>query len=965
MDSYQMSSFITSGKQNLWKIKLCQRYALYVATKKCKRHQNDLSIYLVKPWTELLVPQEIDEAIEQILTLTLKEYVYSWYTDISSDDSFVQELRVALRFMGASLIRRVRQVDLVNIILGRISRVAAYHVDGCVKGKAVFGNLHVALRSREEEIQYLRCLVERLLPYTLPRKPLQCRSLSTLIREVLCGSVLLPAMDVIANPSSHLRHLLEDLLQSGMWTTPNTFVVHYLHRIAVSFSSGCQHPPVAILQTSVTGVPEALVSQIDVAPLHSSMSSLASRLSLAPAGNHGMTTHHVSRLPASAPRSIVTQNGFHIYLRDSSTWADCHQWHWCLPYAGRMEEYPDTKEPKVEFLEHFITSNIPTNNSVLNVDLETILNNQQLLFPFMQFLKEHAVVNILQFCLSVDDFNQRSMNPDMTTEQLTTLHKEAKALYETYFVHDAVDKVSFDEDIVHEIKAIVDGPVENVIKLRTTSPLFRAYEYAYNLLDQIYCPIFQHSDNYFRLLCGDRCSGSGQRNLTKANKRGTGESSVSKLGNKIKGVFWTNTDEGRVFAEESATDLGEVLLGDSTLDSTVWEDSEVYKFEGDPRLKDLSAWRVSIPRVETRMDIHCKYYHVFIIEVQRIDVNGEDNPDELHWTVERKYHEFYVLEAKLIEFHGEFSSVQLPQKRSFGNKSRQFMESRKSAFENFLKNLLSIPLLKGSQLLFRFLKSPVEFSTGFLPDINLGRMIKTVPMKLMKEKGQHLDPFLQAFIASTESGKPKPSKVEWKDIFETPIPPILKKIRNPIFDNNYSKWVSHTDDEATSEKVDGSVETLKDVYDYIFYVALHVYKLPDWCVQLLRMFDCLVRQSLQGYVEWYLDRKIEQAIKPQRVAELLEILKDVLFFDTSPPRTDEQKAERAKIALQQATEFFTDHFGWLTGEQCLEEGTKLLFTYLQNPILNKHLSYVLLDVVVQEIFPELRPDYTPSPEMWT
>ncbi|XP_076312102.1 sorting nexin-14-like isoform X2 [Tachypleus tridentatus] len=813
--------------------------------KKCKRHQNDLSIYVVKPWTDLLIPQEIDEAIEQILTLTLKEYVYSWYKDISSDDSFVQELRVALRFMGASLIRRVRQVDLVNIILGRISRIAACHVDGCMKGKDISGNLHVALRSREEEIQYLRHLVERLLPYTLPRKSLQCRSLSTLIREVLCSSVLLPAMDVIANPD----------------------VVNNL-----------------------------LILFFDKTP---------------------------------------------------------------------MEEYPDTKEPKVEFLKHFITSNVPTNNSVLNVDLETILNNQQLLFPFMQFLKEHAVVNILQFCLSVDDFNQRSMNPDMTTEQLTTLHKEAQALYKTYFVHDAVDKVNFDEDIVHEIKAIVDGPVENVIKLRTTPPLFRAYEYAYNLLDHIYCPLFQHSDNYFRLLCGDRCSGPGQRNLTKGNKRGTGESSVSKLGNKIKGVFWTNTDEGRVFAEESATDLGEVLLGgDSTLDATVLEDSEVYKFEGDPRLKDLSAWRVSIPRVETRMDIHCKYYHVFIIEVQRIDVNCEDNPDELHWTVERKYHEFYVLEAKLIEFHGEFSCVQLPPKRSFGNKSRQFMESRKSAFENFLQNLLSIPSLRGSQLLFRFLKSPVEFSTGFLPDINLGRMIKTVPMKLMKEKGQHLDPFLQAFIASTESGKPKPSKVEWKDIFETPPPPFLKKIRNPIFDNYYSKWASHTDHEVTSEKVDGSVETLKDVYDYVLYVALHVYKLPGWCVQLLRMFDCLVRQSLQSYVEWYLDRKIEQAIKPQRVAELLGILKDVLFFDTSPPRTDEQKAERAKLALQQATEYFTDHLGWLTGEQCLEEGTKLLFTYLQKPILNKHFSYVLLDVVVQEVFPELRPDYTPSPDVW-
>lgn len=45
--------------------------------------------------------------------------------------------------------------------------------------------------------------------------------------------------------------------------------------------------------------------------------------------------------------------------------------------------------------------------------------------------------------------------------------------------------------------------------------------------------------------------------------------------------------------------------------------------EDDPRLKKLSAWRVFIPQVMMKMDQHCKYYHVFRIEVQRIDVRDE------------------------------------------------------------------------------------------------------------------------------------------------------------------------------------------------------------------------------------------------------------------------------------------------------------------------------------------------------
>lgn len=39
--------------------------------------------------------------------------------------------------------------------------------------------------------------------------------------------------------------------------------------------------------------------------------------------------------------------------------------------------------------------------------------------------------------------------------------------------------------------------------------------------------------------------------------------------------------------------------------------------------RDLSAWRVSIPCVDTRQDVNNKPYPVFNIDVQRIDVKSE------------------------------------------------------------------------------------------------------------------------------------------------------------------------------------------------------------------------------------------------------------------------------------------------------------------------------------------------------
>lgn len=87
----------------------------------------------------------------------------------------------------------------------------------------------------------------------------------------------------------------------------------------------------------------------------------------------------------------------------------------------------------------------------------------------------------------------------------------------------------------------------------------------------------------------------------------------------------------------------------------------------------------------------------------------------------------------------------------------------KQVFEEFLQRLLQKPTLRGSDLLHSFLRSSGEFVpagpggiAGAMPE-GLGRMIRrSVPLRLRKERGQHLDTFLNAFIASTEGSKTKP-----------------------------------------------------------------------------------------------------------------------------------------------------------------------------------------------------------------
>nr|XP_046228870.1 sorting nexin-14-like isoform X8 [Scatophagus argus] len=818
---------------------------------KCKRHRPTLLLENYQPWLDLKVHSKVDASVAEVFELVLENFVYPWYRDITDDEACVDEVRMTFRFFASVLVRRAQKVDVPAVFADKVMKAALKHIEIIAKArekvKDVEGlqqaaldeygaDLHVALRSRKDELLYLRKLTETLFPFVMPPKATDCRSLALLLREVMAGSVLLPTMDFMADPD-----------------TVNLMVLIF----------------------------------VDDTPPE----------------------------PATEPPS---------------------------PLVPFLQKYADVSNKKA---------------SVLKLELKEIREQQDLLFRFMNFLKQEGAVHVLQFCLAVEEFNDKILSPDLSDAELQRLHGEVLHIYETYCLDESVDKISFDKFIVEEIRNIAKGPYDGVVKLQTMRCLFEAYEHVLSLLERVFTPMFCHSDEYFRHLLRGAESPARNNRINRnsfsleenRNPSKRGESfGISRIGSKIKGVFKSTTMEGAMLPPSAMTDFDDDLVEEATV---VMEDDspvEPASTAGTPR--NLSAWNITIPYIHIYDDeVKRERFPVFCIDVERND-RKEVGHEAERWLVYRRYLEFYVLESKLTEFHGTFADAQLPSKRIIGPKNYEFLTSKREEFEEYLQRLLQHPELSNSQLLADFL-SPYSMESQFLdrmlPDVNLGKIFKSVPGKLIKEKGQNLEPFIQSFFNSCESPKPKPSRPELTIL--SPSAENNKKLFSNLFKNNAEGLDRRHNLNYFMEMV-----TVDGMYDYMMYVGRTVFHIPDWLHHILAAGRILMKNTFEAYMDQYMQSKLEQILQEHQLVSLITQLRDAVFCESSNERTTADKQARAKQTFEEMMKYLPDFVGKLIGEEAKYDGVRMLFDALQQPLLNKQMTYVLLDIAVQELFPELR-----------
>ncbi|XP_035534497.1 sorting nexin-14 isoform X1 [Morone saxatilis] len=818
---------------------------------KCKRHRPTLLLENYQPWLDLKVHSKVDASIAEVFELVLENFVYPWYRDITDDEACVDEVRMTFRFFASVLVRRAQKVDVPAVFADKVMKAAMKHIEIIAKAhekvKSVEGlqqaaldeygaDLHIALRSRKDELLYLRKLTEMLFPYVMPPKATDCRSLALLLREVMAGSVMLPTMDFMADPD-----------------TVNLMVLIFVD----------DNPPE----------------------------------------------------PATEPPSAL------------------------VPF---LQKYADVSNKKA---------------SVLKLELKEIREQQDLLFRFMNFLKQEGAVHVLQFCLTVEEFNDKILSPELSDSELQRLHGEVLHIYETYCLDESIDKISFDKFIVEEIRNIAKGPYTGVVKLQTMRCLFEAYEHVLSLLERVFTPMFCHSDEYFRHLLRGAESPARNNRISRSfsleetrNFSKRGESfGISRIGSKIKGVFKSTTMEGAMLPPSAMSDFDDDLVEEATV---VMEDDSPAEPASTPgSLRNLLAWSITIPYIDVYEDeVKREKIPVFCIDVERNDRKEVSHETE-KWSVYRRYLEFYVLESKLTEFHGTFADAQLPSKRIIGPKNCEFLASKREEFEEYLQRLLQHPELSNSQLLADFLSpfsTESQFLDRMLPDVNLGKIFKSVPGKLIKEKGQNLEPFIQSFFNSCESPKPKPSRPEL-----TILSPSAenKKLFSNLFKNN-ANW-SDSWERKYNHNYFMEMVTVDGMYDYMMYVGRTVFHMSDWLHHILAAGRILLKNTFEAYMDQYMQSKLEQVLQEHHMVSLITQLRDAVFCESSEERTAEDKQIRAKQTFEEMMKYLPDFVGKCIGEEAKYEGVRRLFDSFQQPLLNKQMTYVLLDIAVQELFPEL------------
>ncbi|KAI1727248.1 PXA domain-containing protein [Ditylenchus destructor] len=171
------------------------------------------------------IERQLNDAIIDFFERLMDTFVNSWYKeDISTDEAFILEINHQIAHAASLVLSHAKEVDFTKLIIEDLAPLIAIHVER-VNRLAVFSenkrhlpastlelrvlehwtpDLHWAMRSRDNELEYLRVLADILVTHRIwPSQ--SCRHL---LRELTLFNVLLPTMDFLADPDTLNRLLL-------------------------------------------------------------------------------------------------------------------------------------------------------------------------------------------------------------------------------------------------------------------------------------------------------------------------------------------------------------------------------------------------------------------------------------------------------------------------------------------------------------------------------------------------------------------------------------------------------------------------------------------------------------------------------------------------------------------------------------------------------------------------------------
>ncbi|KAI5310875.1 Intermediate filament protein [Ascosphaera atra] len=177
----------------------------------------------------------VSEGLDDLLRYVLRDFITSWYKNISSNTKFQNELDRTIRHLIFQIGNRTAKVDMTEVFVARIVPILTAHLrefgvaERAVRGKNLTrtvteteeldnaiakkyndGKLHPAACGslsdpQQAQQEYIRKLIATLLPTLLPKEQRRSRAVAVLLREVFSCALLAPLLKLLAQPDTWNR----------------------------------------------------------------------------------------------------------------------------------------------------------------------------------------------------------------------------------------------------------------------------------------------------------------------------------------------------------------------------------------------------------------------------------------------------------------------------------------------------------------------------------------------------------------------------------------------------------------------------------------------------------------------------------------------------------------------------------------------------------------------------------------
>ncbi|KAM9835345.1 sorting nexin-25 [Syngnathus typhle] len=324
--------------------------------------------------------------------------------------------------------------------------------------------------------------------------------------------------------------------------------------------------------------------------------------------------------------------------------------------------------------------------------------------------------------------------------------------------------------------------------------------------------------------------------------------------------------------------------------------------------ENLGHWRATITTAEATEEggetVACYNVCVDLLE-------GEEAVNS-RWSVQRKLSEFHMLHRKLTECFPSLKKLQLPSlsKLPFKSIDQKFLDKSKTQLNSFLQRLLTDERLCQSEALYAFLSPSPE----------------------------HL----------------KVMSIQKKSSFS--LASFLEKLPGDFFSHTEEEADDDSDLSDYGDETDGRRDALAEP---CFMLIGEIFELRGMFKWVRKTLIALVQVTFGRTINKQIRDTVNWIFSEQMLVCYINVFKDTFWPNgiLAPHvnvRTDAECTETKERAQQKLLDNIPDALANLVGQQNARYGVIKVFNALQEASANKHLLYVLMEMLLKEVCSELR-----------